>query len=184
MCPIPDFDHNHVMPPHLGSPVDKSQLSPYQCSILELCHKFSTSPERIEILKGLVSFRQKMNVNGIVFGFQWLDGSFLEDIEILEKRAPRDLDILTYYRNLNSEKQADIRINFPEFANSSLSKASFLLDHYPIDYAFQPELTVELTRYWLQLFTHNRNNVWKGMLRLAINTPIDDQYAMDYLNSL
>lgn len=182
--PIPSFDHNHVLPPHLGNPTDKSHLSPYLCTILELCHKFSTSPERIEILKGLVHFRQKMVTNGIIIGFQWLDGSFLENIELSEGRQPRDLDIVTFFGNLNPENQATIRVTFPEFVNPILAKAAYKLDHYAVDYSYNPDVTVEMTRYWIQLFTHNRKSIWKGILRLSLNTPIDDQHAIDYLNTI
>lgn len=182
--PIPNFDHNNVLPPHLGNPTDRSHLSPYQCTILELCHKFSTSPERIEILKGLIIFRQKMLANGLIMGFQWLDGSFLENIEVSERRTPRDLDIVTFFGGLTPTNQATIRATFPEFANPVLAKATYKLDHYPVDYSYSPDVTVEMTRYWIQLFTHNRHSVWKGILRLSLNTPIDDQHALDYLNSI
>ena len=84
--PIPNFDHNNVLPPHLGNPTNRADLSPYSCSILELCHRFSTSNQRIQILKNFVTFRQRMNAMNIVKGFQWLDGSFLEDIEAAESR--------------------------------------------------------------------------------------------------
>jgi hypothetical protein len=49
--PIPDFDHNLVLPPHLGDPVNRSQLSPYRCSTLDLVRKLGTSPERRAILE-------------------------------------------------------------------------------------------------------------------------------------
>lgn len=182
--PIPDFDHNNVIPPHLGNPTEPSHLSPYECSILDLCHKFAFSKDRIEILKGLVKFRQRINENGIIYGFQWLDGSFLENIEKSENRPPNDLDIITFFGGLTSENQSLIIASFPEFADSILSKNSFKLDHYPVDYSYHPYFTVERTRYWIQLFTHKRNGIWKGILRLSLNTPIEDQYAIDYLNSL
>lgn len=182
--PIPDFDHNHVLPPHLGNPTQKTHLSPYPCSILELCHRFATSTERIEILKGLVTFRQQMTANGVIYGFQWLDGSFLENIEVSESRPPNDIDAVTFFGGLTPADQANIRNNFPEFANPVLAKNKFKVDHYPVDYSYSPDVTVEMTRYWIQLFTHNRNSVWKGILRVPINTPIDDQHALDYLNSL
>ncbi len=184
MCPIPDFDHNFVLPPHLGNPVDRSQLSPYPCTIIELCHKFSRTPERINILKNFVLFRQRMNSFGIVYGFQWLDGSFLEDIESVESRPPNDLDIVTFFGGLSPADQAAISASFPEFANPTLSKTNYSLDHYPVDYSFRPDVTVEITRYWLQLFTHNRKRVWKGILRLPLNTALEDQHALDYLNSI
>lgn len=184
MCPIPDFNHNFVLPPHLGNPVDRSHLSPYPCSIIELCHKYSFSPERINILRNYVLFRQRMNTMGIIYGFQWLNGSFLEDIENSEGRAPHDLDLVTFCGGLSPNDMANIASNFPEFIYANLSRTKYSLDHYPIDYAYKPEVTVEQTRYWLQLFTHNRKSIWKGILRLPLNTSIDDQHALDYLNSI
>lgn len=94
---IPNFDHNNVVPPHLGNPTETTDLSPYSCNSLELCQNFATTKERIEILKGLISFRHKMTLNGITEGFEWLDGSFIENIEITEKRPPRDLDLVTFF---------------------------------------------------------------------------------------
>ncbi|MEN0095860.1 MAG: hypothetical protein AAGB30_10780 [Pedobacter sp.] len=182
--PIPVFDHNHVLPPHLGNPAEITHISPYECTIEEVCTHFAITTQRIEILKGLVSFRLKMTAKGIISGFQWLDGSFTEDIERSEGRAPNDLDVVTFYKGLSDIQVNDILANFGEFANPSLAKATYKLDHYPIDYASSPELTVAQTRYWFQLFTHNRNNVWKGILHLPLNTPSEDQNAFNYLNSL
>ncbi len=34
-----------------------------------------------------------------------------------------------------------------------------------------------MTRYWISLFSHNRLGVWKGMLRIALNTPSEDAAA-------
>ncbi len=181
--PIPSFDHNNVIPPHLGNPTDRSHLSPYSCSILELCHRFSSSPERVLILKNFVLFRQRMTSLGIIYGFQWLDGSFLENIEVSAGRPPKDLDVVTFFGGLSHSDQISIRSTFPEFGNPGLAKANFHLDHYLVDYTFKPEVTVEHTRYWIQLFTHNRLGVWKGILRLPLNTPIEDQHALDFLNS-
>ncbi len=182
--PIPDFDHNNVIPPHLGEPTDKSHLSPYQCSILELCHKFAITKERIEILKGLILFRKRLNENGIIYGFQWLDGSFLENIEKIENRPPRDIDLVTFYSGLSKEQEQSLITQFPEFFSQRLSKEQYKLHHYVVDYTFNPDVTVERTRYWIQLFTHNRYGMWKGMLRLPLNTPVEDQHAFDYLNGL
>lgn len=181
--PIPLFDHNNVLPPHLGNPTLRDHLSPYPCTILELCDRFSTSNARILILKNYIAFRQLLTKNGVVNGFQWLDGSFLENIESTEKRNPNDLDLVTFFSGPSIPDLARLGAAFPEFVNPGLAKINFKLDHYAVDYCFNPEVTVEITRYWLQLFTHNRVGVWKGILRLPLNTPIDDQFAMDFLNA-
>lgn len=182
---IPDFDHNFVLPPHLGDPRGPEQLSPYPCTTLDLIQRFSTSNERRTILRGFLDFRERLRATGLTDGFQWLDGSFLEDIENnpRELRAPRDLDLVTVYWGYDQAFQKTVIATFPEFANPSMAKANFALDHYPFDAGYSPELTVEYARYWMLLFSHNRDGVWKGMLKIALDTPALDNEARLLLNS-
>jgi len=184
MSPIPNFNHNNVLPPHLGNPTLKGHLSPYECTALEFCQHFATSKKRIEILKGFVTFRQQMTRVGIINGFQWLDGSFLENIEVSSSRDPKDLDLVTFYSGTDSPKYTDIKQLFPEFSSPSLSKENYKLDHYVVDFTYSPLVTIEMTRYWVQLFTHNRDGVWKGILHIPLNTNNTDQDALEYLNEL
>lgn len=175
--PIPPFDHNFVLPPHLGDPTDRKQLSPYPCTTLDLCQRFGTTPERRDILGKFLDFRTRITTEGLTNGYQWLDGSFLEDVETRDRRAPQDLDLVTVYWGYDKIFQSRLFANFPEFASPRLSKSAFRLDHYPLDAGFKPEVTLELTRYWMLLFSHNRQAVWKGMLKIALNTPLEDSAA-------
>lgn len=181
---IPDFNHNHVLPPHLGNPTKQSDLSPYDCSIHEFCIRFATSKKRVQLLKKFIEFRKLLTYNGIIFGFQWVDGSFTQNIEVSEGRAPNDLDLVTFYGNLTSDHLLMIKTHFPEFANPILSKNRFQIDHYNVDFTYTPEITVEYTKYWIQLFTHTRSNIWKGIIKLSLNTPSEDDIALNYLNAL
>ncbi|RLK03090.1 DUF6932 family protein [Tenacibaculum discolor] len=181
---IPDFDHNNVIPPHIGNPTLQEHLSPYNCSTLELCQSLGRTKERVLILKGLLEFRQKMTNLGIIEGFQWIDGSFTENIEKSERRHPNDLDIVTFFKGLKGDKIKEIKTNFVEFIDPNMAKSNYNLDHYLVDYSFDPDVTVEMTRYWIQLFSHNRLGVWKGILRLELNTVDTDKQALDYLNSI
>lgn len=183
--PIPDFDHNNVLPPHLGNPTVVGDLSPYCATTLELVQKYSTSNARIKILRNFISFRERMAAHNIINGFQWLDGSFLQNIEQSDGRPPNDLDLVTFYKGLSLSDQKEILEGFQEFIYSDLSKSNYMLDHYGVDYAFDPDVTVEQTRYWLQLFSHRRvDMVWKGMVRIELNTPDIDTEALEYLNSI
>ena len=172
--PIPAFDHNLVLPPHLGDPRNPSELSPYPCTTVELCKQLGTSPERRRILELFLDFRERLTIERLTNGFQWLDGSFLEDIEKRESRPPKDLDVVTIYWGYDIAFQSNLMAKFPEFADPMLSKANFSLDHYPFDASYSPETTVESSRYWISLFSHNRLAVWKGMLRVELNTVADD----------
>ena len=176
--PIPDFDHNQVVPPHLGDPTDRSQLSPYRCTTLDLCRRFGTSVERREILRRFLDFRERLRAAGMADrAFQWLDGSFLEDIEARKHRPPRDLDVVTVYWGYDQQFQVNLLSVFPEVANPALAKANYSLDHYPFDADYSPSVTLELARYWVLLFSHNRLGIWKGMLQIELNTPNDDTAA-------
>ncbi len=181
--PIPEFDHNLVLPPHLGNPTDMSQISPYKCTSLDLCERFGFSKKRIDILKGFLTFRNKLTELGVTSGFQWIDGSFLENVETREGRSPNDLDLVTIYWGYDFPFQNNLITNFPEFSDSILSKQQFLLDHYPFDASYSPSFTVDYSRYWIQLFSHNRDAVWKGMLQVDLNTFDIDTKALEYLNS-
>lgn len=183
---IPNFDHNGVIPPHLGNPAaGLHQMSPYPTTSLEFCQKFATSPERIDILKCFLQFRSEMRKNGIS-GFQWLDGSFLEDIEKSSRnRPPKDLDLLTFYNPLTTAQDTIIMTNFIEFVDRNSCKVKFKLDHMLINIAQHPVAIIEFTRYYLQLFTHNRDQVWKGMLKIDVGLfTNEDLDAEIYLNSL
>lgn len=175
--PIPLFDHNLVLPPHLGDPRLPDHLSPYPCTTLDLYERLGTTPERRMILMRFLDFRERRTSEGLTMGFQWLDGSFLEDIEVREGRSPRDLDVVTVYWGYDLAFQQKLKSNFPEFATPLLAKANYSLDHYPFDAGYSPELTVELSRYWISLFSRNRLQVWKGMLRVEVNTPAEDAGA-------
>ena len=181
--PIPDFDHNYVLPPHLGDPTNPDDVSPYKCTSLEFCEKFATSVERAIILKGFLLFRAQLNNYGLLDGFQWLDGSFLEDVETKENRSPNDLDLVTIYWGYDIAFQIDLITRFPDFRDAILSKQNYKLDHYAFDAGYSPDFTVDYTKYWVQLFSHNRDRVWKGMLQIALNTPIDDTLALQFLNA-
>ena len=128
-----------------------------------------------------MNFRERLRAEGLTNGFQWLDGSFLEDVEMRENRPPEDLDVVTVYWGYDIPFQSNLAANFPEVANPVLAKANYSLDHYPFDAGFSPSFTLEQTRYWILLFSHNRQGVWKGMLNIKLNTPAEDAAARQEL---
>ncbi|HEX9784266.1 MAG TPA: hypothetical protein VGA56_16255 [Opitutaceae bacterium] len=50
--------------------------------------------------------------------------------------------------------------------------------------AHHPILTVEWTRSWTGLFSHRRDGIWKGMLRIDLNTPAEDTKASALLEGM
>lgn len=182
--PIPDFDHNLVIPPHRGNPARPEQLSPYDCNTLEMCQKFATTKQRVELLKSFLAFRKRIYDNGVRMGYQWIDGSFLENVELRDRRPPNDIDVVTVFWGYSDDFLIQLKKSFPEFCLSKLAKERFKVDHFPFDAGASPELTLEQTRYWILLFSHNRLGVWKGMLKIKLDTATDDAEAESYLSKL
>lgn len=68
--PIPSFDAvRNILPPHRGDPRQLADLSPYSCTVVELCERFATTVKRKQILGGLLNLRAELFALGIR-GFQ------------------------------------------------------------------------------------------------------------------
>lgn len=182
--PIPAFDGIlNVLPPHLGNPTQPHELSPYPCTTTELCQRFATSAARKSILEGLLNLRAELFLLGIQ-GFQWLDGSFLEEIETQEGRDPRDIDAVTFI--IAPRTIRDIQSAFAtrqQLLDLAWVKSNYLVDHYLLPLCSDPEVIVDNTRYWYGLFSHRRDpeRTWKGMLRVELATAADDDPAWQVL---
>lgn len=133
-------------------------------------------------MRGLLAYRQQLAAIGVQGGFQWLSGSFLEDIEALERRHPRDVDVVTFsHRPVAVAADAD----FAAFvaANDALFdplqvKVNFRCDSYHVDMDIAPDGVIFHTRYWYGLFSHRRGGLWKGMLEIPLAVSADDAAAL------
>lgn len=126
---------------------------------------------------------------GLQEGFQWLDGSFLEDIERTGKRPPGDIDVVTFFKhpaNLDPNDgawdqlvQASIDLFDP-----SKTKMRFNCDAYFVDLHLPAEHIVDRTRYWFGLFSHRRTTLqWKGLLEVPLGDRQGDAKALALIQS-
>jgi hypothetical protein len=54
--PIPAFDGIlNILPPHLGDPRQPTELSPFSCTVAELCDRFATTGKRKQIFEGFLN---------------------------------------------------------------------------------------------------------------------------------
>ena len=185
---IPTFTISGVLPPFLGpTPAAASALmSPYPTSLVKIIERFGKSPARVRILQGLMAYRKALASIGLTDGFQWLGGSFLEDIERLERRDPRDLDITTFCRRppLYRDDQG-----WENFAKQHIdlfwprsTRITYRCHCSFVDLDTTPDNIVSHTRYWFGLFSHRRSGVWKGMLQIPLAPSQDDDDALTLLN--
>jgi hypothetical protein len=171
---LPGFTISGLLPPYVGSDPTVAHLtSPYPTTIEVLTQHFATSAKRGEILRGFLAFRQALASVGICDGFQWLNGSFSEHIELREQRDPRDLDVVTFFRRPAAAKD-DAAFAAFFAANKNLftaayTKQQFSCDAYFVDLDLEPISVVSQTRYWYGLFSHRRaTGEWKGIIDLPV----------------
>lgn len=162
--PIPAFDGIlNILPPHLGDPRLLTDLSPFPCTVVELCDRFASTAKRKQILAGLLNLRAELFTLGIQ-GFQWLDGSFLENIEAQEGRDPKDLDAITFVTVPAAPADLSARLaTKPNLLDHAHVKGTYSVDHYWVSIGSDPAFLVDQARYWYGLFSHRRDGVWKGM---------------------
>lgn len=178
---IPDFNLSEVLPPFLGEkPTSRAQMSPYSCEMSDFAKRFNTSPQRTSILDGLLDYREALVKAGITEGFQWLDGSFVENVEVTRGRPPGDIDIVTFARRpVNSKADIDWRIFFQTniaLFDPKVTKAQYKCDAYFIDLDKKSEIIVDDSRYFFGLFSHQKvTALWKGMVRVPLES--DDAAA-------
>lgn len=191
---IPVFDGIlNVIPPHRGDPTSPMDVSPYPCSALDLVDRFSTSPERKAIIDGFLRFREELLCLGIR-GIQWIDGSFLEDVEADRGCAPGDIDVVTMVVEpfsaagmaCDSTTLGNLIINYnPMMIQPAFLKSNYSVAHYWLPLGIDPRQIVFWTKYWYGLFSHRkRDGVWKGMLEIALDDPAANQHAITRLRGL
>jgi hypothetical protein len=179
---IPDFTISGVLPPFLGTtPIVSAFMSPYPTSLTRIARKLCGSNERKEIFRGLIAYRQQLSDIGLRDGFQWLSGSFMEDIEGLETRHPNDVDVVTFcHRPVAAADDAAWQAFFAknvQLLNAKLVKPAFKCDAYFVDLNTIPTNVVNQTRYWFGLFSHRRGGLWKGLLQVPLVVTQDDADA-------
>jgi hypothetical protein len=181
---IPNFTLDGILPPFSGtSPAGPAGLmSPYEVTAFDVAERFGTTENRKDILRKWLNHREALRSLGINRGFQWLDGSFLEDKE------PNDLDLgFFYYKPPAAANDLavwnDLLRKNEQLFKRDLVKKDYRLDSFFLDLGGNAELLVSGARYYLQLFSHQRTTqIWKGMLQVRMEDVQDDADALKLLS--
>ena len=181
---LPHWGGNGVLPPVWpGESGGSPRRSPYRVTLTEFTERFAASPERTAILGGLLCFRKKLHELGMVSGFQWLDGSFLERIELLECRPPRDLDVVTFFDMPSGENQKSLAQKAAQLFEPGFLKKTYAVDGYfcelgdPVD-----ARQIRHIAYWYSMWSHRRDSLWKGFVQVDLD-PSQDGLAQKILTA-
>lgn len=178
---IPDWSADGVLPPvDLADPTSTAR-SPYRTSLTDFALRFATSAERIAIIDGFLGYRSELHAAGLTRGFQWIDGSFLEHVELLRSRPPRDVDVVTFYQLPPGETQAAIFARRPDAFDHDQLKVRFSVDAYMQQLESAGDYLVRQSAYWYGLWSHQRSTfVWKGFVEIDLD-PREDAVARGIL---
>lgn len=175
--PIPDFADHGALPPFVsGHPTSPNARSPFPATMQEVVERFCTSPDRAKLLKGLNEYRKHLHSGGFVAGSQWIDGSFIENVEFVRKRSPSDIDIVTlYHRPLRYQREPHAWATDYEnhirgqYFDTKIMKPLYKCDTYDIDLDTGSRPLVRNSTYWFGLFTDMRgSNAKKGIVEIPL----------------
>ncbi|MEG6029045.1 hypothetical protein UXO45_09590 [Enterobacter hormaechei] len=175
---IPSWNEVGVIPPMDMQRPTSTLRSPYKTDIVKLVERYSFSPQRIEILRGFLRFRNELYKTGLTDGFQWIDGSFIEDIELTEKRPPNDIDVVTFFNVAANDTQTEIVARNPNLFLPQMAKwrkQEFKVDSYLQSLQVPNAQLVERTVYWYSMWSHRRDLTWKGFLQVPLCVKTDQQ---------
>lgn len=178
---IPNHTHDGVLPPFVpgATPSDAGAVSPYRTDFAGFAERFALTVERKAILSGLLAYRTALRAIGIATGFQWIDGSFVEECEAVRGRAPKDIDLITFsFRPKDYAETSAWRTlvhSRPDLFDPETTKSIYKCDAYFVDLGAHPVQVVAQTRYWFGLFSHQRDTyLWKGMIEVPFTESDDD----------
>ncbi len=182
---IPPWDARGVLPPLNKTNPTSPVRSPYLVSLTDVVLRFGTSRERCRILDGFLRYRAELHAASVTQGFQWLDGSFLECVETLESRDPRDIDVVTFVRLPGGDDPAALHPDLftPDRAERRRVKQQYLVDNYFLNLDTPPEELVRQSTYWYSLWSHRRDRMWRGFVQVDLS-PVDDPAATALLRTL
>ena len=175
---IPAWNISAVLPPvrpgALGHSPDRS---PYLAPISKVVERFATTLDRIQILRGLLAYRIALCQRGITSGFQWLDGSFMEDKEALGYGSPNDVDVVTFFNLPDGVDEQAFWTRICDLFDVANTKQRYRVDGYP-QLLGRPmgSADVKLVSYWYSMWSHRRNGQWKGFVQVDIS-PNEDKIA-------
>ena len=174
---FPSWDSTGIIPPNNPDAPTGTARSPYVVSLLELTARLGSTEPRYFLLRGLLDFRAELHSAGLTQGFQWIDGSFVENVKETADRPPNDIDVVTFFHIPNGHTQESLFQGFPDLFITGQAKALYGIDAYyvPLDQASM-EIIIERTAYWHSLWSHTRDGLWKGYLQVDLYHA-DDEVA-------
>ena len=179
---IPEWNIDGLLPPFVGDPADTLGQSPYPALVTDLVLRLGDTVRRREILMGFLDFRAALHQAGLLQGFQWVNGSFVENIMQRENREPNDIDVVNFLQLPDGHTQTSILNAFPSIFDRTANKGIYHTDtlFVILDNSNMIFLANRIA-YWNSFWSHTREGVRKGYLSIDLAAD-DDAAARAMLN--
>lgn len=155
--------------------------SPYKISSEQLIAAMGTTLERIRLLRGWLNLRRELYGIGLEDGWQWINGSFVENVEASQNRSPNDIDVVTFFY-IPSNRVAELAKQHRRLWLTQFTRVEFGVDAYYVDMENLPfSEQRKRMEYWHTEWSHTRNAEEKGYLSVRLSSD-DDRKALEILN--
>jgi hypothetical protein len=176
---IPAWNLHGVIPPF--DPIDPTGTvrSPYVVDLSDVVLRLAVTLERVEIMEGFLRYRQLLHATGIVAGFQWLDGSFLEDVEMIRIAPPKDIDVTTFFYPPAEKTESELIKELVNDHSILLDKMAVKLKYHTDSFliGLDPnnlEMCMQQSHYWYGVWSHQRDTFrWKGFIQIDLSPRVD-----------
>ena len=183
---IPDWDGDGVIPPVDPLAPASFNRSPYRAPLVDVVERFGDSPARRGLMAGLLDFRAALHGAGLVRGFQWIDGSFVENAEYSRGRSPGDVDVVTFFYVPEGHTKESLVRASPNVFDRIAIKLDFGVDSYFAGLnQNDAEIIVGRAAYWYGLWSHTKDRLrWKGFVEVDLDPGEDEaaRAALDRMN--
>ena len=152
---IPPWNHQHVLPLVLSpsKSLRRGDRFPYRATMLDLVDRFAIYAKRMRTLDGFLQYRSALRDKGIRGGFQWIGGSFVENVEKIELRSPKDIDVVSFFYpiDLNPDNYVGL---FD--AKTTMERFQVHASGIRLGTPLTPEI-VRMVGYWYGMWAHRRD---------------------------
>lgn len=173
---LPEWNTEGLLPSVYDSSIENGGeiRSPYRIDLASFMNRFAFSPARRKLCRKLLSFRKDLHQTGIRSGFQWLDGSFLENIEVIEQRDPRDIDVVTFYHPPHGENEESLYEKYNLLFAPGKVKINYAIDNYYHTLGKKLDATqVRKISYWYSMWGYRRDGYSKGFVEVSLDPSQD-----------
>ena len=162
-----------LIPHELDSP-DLPNRSPYRISLDRLIRDFGQTQTRRALLADFLAYRASLHQIGIVQGFQWINGSFVENIEQTEVRAPNDIDVVTFFHMPCGYTEESLLYSHQAVLDHYAVRLEYSIDAYYVCLDVEDYYATYSYNHWNSFWSQDRYGRRKGYLEIDLSDDEDE----------